>query len=137
VEEATSRADTQTRATRKSTSGARATAASLGGSAAATVADITASARTVASDAAARLPEAMSTSMATFDRANQRIHDSSDEMLRLGTAAAFGFAAGLLIGGGNRILVGVAMVPVAMMGLTLLDRVTGGTRSGSTTPGGL
>lgn len=105
--------------------------------AAAAVVGAASTARTVAADAAARLPDAMTSSIATYDRANERINAASDEMLRLGTAAAFGFAAGLLIGGGNRVLVGAAMVPVAMMGLALLDRVTGPSRSGVATTSGL
>ena len=47
-------------------------------------------------------------------------------MLTVGTAPAFGFAAGLLIGGANRLLVAAAFLPVAMMGLTLLDRIAQG-----------
>ena len=47
-------------------------------------------------------------------------------MLRLGTSLSFGFAVGLLIGGASRLLVAIALVPVAMMGLTLLERETTG-----------
>ena len=51
--------------------------------------------------------------------------------LSAGTLVAFGFALGLLVGGANRILVLLALVPAAAMGLTLLDRQS--TRPGSKT----
>ena len=47
----------------------------------------------------------------------------SDEMLSVGSVLSFGFAMGLLVGGASRLLVAVALIPAAMMGLTLLDRV--------------
>ena len=107
--------------------------------AAAAVAGAASTARTIAADAATRLPDAMSSSIATFDRANASIQAASDEMLTLGTAVSFGFAAGILIGGGNRLLVGAALVPVAMMGLALLDRASArrAATSGSTPAAGL
>ena len=82
-----------------------------------------------ATDAAARLPDVVATTRAAFEDANRRMQAATDEMLTVGTALSFGFAAGLLIGGASRLLVASAMVPVAMMGLTLLDR-SGGRASG-------
>jgi hypothetical protein len=84
--------------------------------------DTVASARATASEAAARLPDASERTLAAFDEANRRIQSGTNEMLAIGTALSFGFALGLLIGGANRLLVGIAMVPVAMLGFTLLDR---------------
>lgn len=89
------------------------------------IADAATTAASLAADATTRVPEAAATTRAAFDDANRRIQASSDEMLRLGTAISFGFATGLLVGGANRLLVGAAFVPVAMVGLTLLDRSTG------------
>jgi hypothetical protein len=43
-------------------------------------------------------------------------------MLRLGSAVSFGFAAGLLIAGANRLLVAAALLPVGMVGLVMLER---------------
>jgi hypothetical protein len=79
-----------------------------------------------AADAAERLPEAAAAARAAFDDASRRINESTDEMLRLGTSVSFGFAIGLLIGGASRLLVAIAFVPVAMMGVTLLERGTAG-----------
>jgi hypothetical protein len=77
-----------------------------------------------ASDVAARLPDLTDRGLTAFDHVNRRIQSGSDATLATGAAVSFGFAAGLLIGGASRILVAVALVPVAMMGLTLLDRAT-------------
>jgi hypothetical protein len=83
-------------------------------------------AATAAGDVAARLPALTERSLAAFDDVNRRIESGADATLATGAAVSFGFAAGLLIGGANRILVALALVPVAMMGLTLLDRITRG-----------
>jgi hypothetical protein len=94
----------------------------------AVAADATAAAASLTTDAAARLPGVAATTRAGFDDANRRIRASSDEMLRLGTAVSFGFAVGLLIAGASRILVAAALVPVGMMGLTMLERWSGSSR---------
>jgi hypothetical protein len=73
-------------------------------------------------NAASRLPDMAATTRATFEDASRRIQAGSDEMVAVGTAASFGLAVGLLIGGASRILVAAALVPLAMMGLTMLDR---------------
>ena len=86
------------------------------------VADVATTASSIAADASVRLPAAASTTRAAFDDANRRIHASSDEMLRLGTAVSFGFLVGLLIAGANRLLIAVALVPLTMIGLTMLER---------------
>jgi hypothetical protein len=83
-------------------------------------------AATAAGDISTRLPDLVDRGMTTFDDVNRRIRAGSDTSLATGTAVSFGFAVGLLIGGANRILVAVAMIPVAMLGLTLLDRTAAG-----------
>lgn len=100
--------------------------------------DAAAAAGSVASDASTRLPSVAATTRVAFDDANLRIRTSSDETLRLGTAVSFGLAAGLLIAGANRILVAAAMVPVGMLGLVMLERWSGSSRSttGARVPGG-
>jgi hypothetical protein len=85
----------------------------------------------VANDAAARLPDAAATTRDAIADARRAIDSGSDESLSAGTLVAFGFALGLLVGGANRILVLLALVPAAAMGLTLLDRQS--TRPGSRT----
>ena len=91
----------------------------------AVVSDAASTAGSLATEASARLPGAAATSRAAFDDANRRIRSSSDEMLRLGTAVSFGFAAGLLIAGASRLLVAAALLPVGMVGLVMLERWSG------------
>lgn len=90
------------------------------------VSDAAGAVKGAAVDAASKLPDAATATRIAFEDANRRIQAGTDEMLTIGTAVSFGFAAGLLIGGANRTLVAVALVPVAMMGLTLLDRSSAG-----------
>jgi hypothetical protein len=85
----------------------------------------------VANEAVARLPEAAATTRDAIADARRTIDSGSDETLSAGTLVAFGFALGLLVGGANRLLVMLALVPAAAMGLTLLDRQT--SRSGART----
>jgi hypothetical protein len=42
-----------------------------------------------------------------------------------GTTLSVGLALGLLLGGANRLLVILALIPAAAMGFTLLDRQSG------------
>ena len=79
---------------------------------------------TAAGEAAARLPDVAEQGRIAFANANRKVQAGSDQTLSIGTAVSFGFAVGLLIGGASRILVAAALIPVAMMGLTLLDRAT-------------
>ena len=102
-----------------------------------TARDVAGSAIGVVSDAAARLPEATATTRGALADAGRTIQSGSDESLSAGTLVSFGFALGLLVGGANRILVMLALVPAAAMGLTLLDRQTKSdtTTLGSSRPG--
>jgi len=97
--------------------------------------DLGTTARNIASDvadravsAAQRLPEAATATGAQLERANQMIRGESDEVLAVGTSLALGLAMGLLLGGANRILVILALIPATAMGFTLFDR-HGGTRA--------
>ena len=78
-----------------------------------------------ASAAAARLPDAANATGVQLGRANERIQTESDEVLTVGTALSLGLALGLLLGGANRILVFLALMPAAAMGYTLFDRHNG------------
>jgi len=84
--------------------------------------DVAANVRGAAENVAARLPEAAAQTRAAVDEAARRIETGSDEMLTAGTTLSLGLAAGLLIGGAPRILVALALIPAAAMGLTILDR---------------
>jgi hypothetical protein len=97
--------------------------------------DLAATAKGIASDvadravaAAQRLPEAASATGVQLDRANQLIQGESDEVLAVGTSLSLGLAMGLLLGGANRLLVILALIPATAMGYTLFDR-HGGTRT--------
>ena len=97
--------------------------------------DLATTAKGIASDvadkavaAAQRLPEAASATGFQLEKANQMIRSESDEVLAVGTSLSLGMAIGLLLGGANRILVILALIPATAMGLTLFDR-HGGTRT--------
>lgn len=75
-----------------------------------------------ASEAVARLPDAAQTTRGAVEEANRAIQGGSDEMLVAGTTLSVGLALGLLLGGANRLLVILALIPAAAMGFTLLDR---------------
>jgi len=92
---------------------------------ASTVADRASAVADRASAAAAKLPDAATATGVQLGRANERIQRESDEVLTVGTSLSLGFALGLLLGGANRILVFLALVPAAAMGYTLFDRHNG------------
>jgi hypothetical protein len=81
---------------------------------------------TAASGAVARLPEAAQTTRGAVEEANRAIRAGSDEVLTAGTTLSVGLALGLLLGGANRLLVILALIPAAAMGFTLLDRSQSG-----------
>lgn len=78
--------------------------------------------RTVADEIAQRLPEAAATTRVAVEDAARWMEAGSDEMLTAGTTLSLGLAIGLLVGGANRLLVALALVPAAAMGMTLIDR---------------
>jgi hypothetical protein len=57
------------------------------------------------------------------------VRSGSDETLKIVGALSLGFAAGLLIGGANRLLVIVAAAPAALIGSALLERMNTAPRS--------
>ena len=91
--------------------------------------DVASGMRDAAESVASRLPEAAATTRAAVDDAARRIETGSDEMLTAGATLSLGVAIGLLIAGASRILVVLALIPAAAMGLTLLDRNGRGPRS--------
>jgi hypothetical protein len=80
----------------------------------------------VASEAVARLPEATQATRQAVEEANRAIQGGSNETLMAGTTLSVGLALGLLLGGANRLLVILALIPAAAMGFTLLDRQQSG-----------
>ena len=94
--------------------------------------DLATTAKGIASDvadraaaAAARLPDAANATGVQLGRANAVIQRESDEVLAVGTSLSLGLAMGLLLGGANRILVILALIPATAMGFTLFDRHSG------------
>jgi hypothetical protein len=79
-----------------------------------------------ASAVASRLPEAAATTRSAVEEAARRMEAGSDEMLAMGASLSLGLAIGMLLGGANRILVALALIPVTAMGFTLLNRTNGG-----------
>jgi hypothetical protein len=105
-----------------------------GGSPATDDDDATRTAKAIATDVAdraaataAKLPDAANAAGVQIGRANAMIRQESDEVLTVGTALSLGLALGLLLGGANRILVVLALIPATAMGYTLFDR-HGGSR---------
>jgi hypothetical protein len=96
-----------------------------GSDVASTAKDVASTVADRASAAAAKLPDAANATGVQLGRANERIQSESDEVLTVGTSLSLGFALGLLLGGANRILVFLALVPAAAMGYTLFDRHNG------------
>ena len=86
------------------------------------VADVASKVGTAASDAAARLPEVATTTKVALEGADRGIKAASDDTLAAWSALSFGLAGGLLVGGANRLLVAIAMVPAAVLTLAFLDR---------------
>jgi hypothetical protein len=75
-----------------------------------------------ASAVAARLPEAAATTRVAVEEAARRMEAGSDQMLAVGASLSLGLALGMLVGGANRLLVAVALIPATAMAFTLLDR---------------
>ncbi len=86
------------------------------------VSDVAGTVKSAADDAAARLPEVAASTRSLIEEATREIRGASDERIVVGSALTFGLAGGLLLGGANRILVAVALMPAAMLVLTVLDR---------------
>ena len=75
-----------------------------------------------ASSVAARLPDAAASTKEAVEEAARRMEAGSDEMLAVGASLSLGLAIGMLVGGANRLLVAIALIPATAMAFTLLDR---------------
>jgi hypothetical protein len=74
------------------------------------------------------MPEVARASRSLMDDAMRAIERGSDERVSAGVALSLGLAIGMLIGGAPRLLTILALVPVAAMGLVIVDRRSGGSR---------
>ena len=117
---------TEARGVADTVSDAASSAANAASSAASSVAD-------AANEAMTRLPDAAASTREALAEAGRTISTGSDEQLSAGTLVSVGFALGLLVGGANRLLVLLALIPAAAMGLTLLERQSETRPKGSST----
>jgi len=88
------------------------------------VADVEAKVGTAASEAAARIPDVATTTRVAIEGADRGVRAASDETLATWSALSFGFAGGMLVGGANRLLVILAMLPTAVLTLAVFDRTS-------------
>ena len=79
-------------------------------------------AETAAGEVANRLPAAAATTREALGEASRQIEAAPTDVLMAGTTLSVGVAIGLLLGGSNRLLVAMALIPAAAMGATLLER---------------
>ncbi|MEO5884002.1 MAG: hypothetical protein ABIQ58_00590, partial [Candidatus Limnocylindrales bacterium] len=84
-----------------------------------------------AGDVSARIPEVAQNTRDAFTEANRMVHRGSDDTLRLIGATSIGFAVGLLVGGANRLLVIASLLPAALIGATMVERMEQGSSLGS------
>ncbi len=80
----------------------------------------------------ASIPEVARTSRDLAEGALRRIEAGSDQQISAGATMSLGLAIGMLLGGAPRILIALALLPVAAVGLVLMDRRgQGGPKGGS------
>lgn len=68
------------------------------------------------------VPGIVRTSQGLADDLLRRIEAGSEQQVSAGVAMSLGLAIGMLLGGAPRLLIAVALVPVAAMGFVLMDR---------------
>jgi hypothetical protein len=68
------------------------------------------------------VPEVARVSRGALDDALRAIETGSDERLSAGLTLSLGLAIGLMVGGAPRILTAAALVPIAAIGLAIVDR---------------
>ena len=75
------------------------------------------------------MPEAARVSRRGADELMRAIESGSDQQVTAGVSLSLGLAIGMLVGGAPRPLIALALVPLAIMGIALVDRRTGRTKS--------
>ena len=81
-----------------------------------------AEARAALENVQAAVPQLATASRAFVHDSLRAIDRSSDQQISSGVTLSLGLAIGLLLGGAPRILTAIALIPVAALGLALLDR---------------
>lgn len=79
-----------------------------------------------AGDVTARIPEVAQSARGAWEEADRIVHEGSDSTLQLVGAASVGFAVGLLVGGAHRLLVILSLIPAALIGITMVERMDRG-----------
>jgi hypothetical protein len=77
------------------------------------------------------MPDMARASRAAVDDMFKAIETGSDERVSAGVTLSLGLAIGMLLGGAPRLLIALALAPVAAMGLVLADRRARAARSTS------
>jgi hypothetical protein len=75
------------------------------------------------------VPDMARASRAAVDDLFKTIESGSDERVSTGVTLSLGLAIGMLVGGAPRLLIALALVPLAAMGLVMADRRTRSARS--------
>jgi len=78
------------------------------------------------------MPEVARVSRGAVDDLFKAIETGSDQQVTAGVSFSLGLAFGMLLGGVPRLLILLALAPVALTGLALADRRSGKTRSSAT-----
>ena len=81
-----------------------------------------------------QVPQVARASRSAIDDLYKMIDASSDERVTAGVTLSLGLAIGMLLGGANRLLIALSLIPVAVTGFVMADRRVSGsrtTRSGS------
>ena len=79
------------------------------------------------------MPEVARASRGAVDDLIKAIETGSDQQVTAGVSLSLGLAIGMLLGGAPRLLILLALAPVAAMALALAERRTGRTRSSAST----
>lgn len=79
------------------------------------------------------MPDMARASRSAVDDMFKAIESGSDERVTAGVTLSLGMAIGMLLGGAPRLLIALALAPVAAMGLVLADRRARATRATGTT----
>ena len=75
------------------------------------------------------MPQVARVSRSAVDDLLRAIETGSDQQVTAGVSLSLGLAIGMLLGGAPRLLIALALAPVAIVGIALAERRTGRTRS--------
>ena len=76
-----------------------------------------------------QLPEVARMSRVAANDLYRSVASGSDERVSAGVTLSLGLAIGMLLGGANRLLIAIALAPVAIMGLAIAERRSKGSRA--------